>query len=173
MAEISNCLLILIGFTYQIKILSFQKRILMKNFKLIIGVIICISLITSCKKTVTDDTAKFIGTWAGTFNMNPGAGSGSPSSNSINIAITKGTAVNQIILTQTGSTVSRTANANGNGYTYVEFNSTSTTQGITISMKMNGSGSLSGTTITESGTEVITVAGVDYPGTWSSTMTKQ
>jgi hypothetical protein len=144
----------------------------MKNYKLIIGVIICISLITSCKKTVTDDAAKFIGTWAGTFSMNvPGAGA--PSSNSTNVAITKGTSDNQIILTQTGSTASRTANVKGNVYTYVEINSTTTTQGITISMKMNGSGTLSGTTITESGTVVITMGGADYPGTWSSSMTKQ
>jgi len=144
----------------------------MKNFRLIIGVIICISLITSCKKTVTDDTAKFIGIWAGTFSMNvPSAGS--PSSTSTTVAITKGSADNQIILTQTGSTATRTANVNGNGYTYVEISTTTTTQGITISMKMNGSGTLSGTTISETGTVVITMAGVDYSGTWSSSMTKQ
>lgn len=144
----------------------------MKNFKFVIGAIICISLITSCKKTTTDDTAKFIGTWVGTFSMNVPL-PGSPSSDSTNVAITKGTADNQIILTQTGSTASRTANVKGNGYTYVEINSTTTTQVIYISMKMNGSGTLSGTTITESGTVVITMGGVDYPGTWSGTMTKQ
>ena len=144
----------------------------MKNFKLFIGALLLVVLVISCKKAVTDDTLKFIGTWTGTNNeIVPGLGSNS--SNPVSLTITKGTTADQIVLTQTGTTKVRTANASGSGYTYVEYTGTSTSQGITVSMKMNGSGTLNGSVITESGTVVYTLGGQNYPGTWSSTITKQ
>jgi hypothetical protein len=144
-----------------------------KGTALFIGGILLISLVISCTKEKTDDRDKFIGSWAGTINLVvPGLSSNT--SNAESLVITKGTASdNQIILTQTGSTMVPTGKVSGNTYTYDEYNVTSSYSGITITAKFNGTGTISGNAITESGTIVYNMGGIVYPGTWSSTLTKQ
>jgi hypothetical protein len=66
-----------------------------------------------------------------------------------------------------------TAVVNGNSYKYDEYTVSTAIGDITISMKFNGTGNLSGNVISESGTVNYTLAGVSYPGTWSSTLNKQ
>lgn len=100
-------------------------------------------------------------------------GLGSNTSKAETLTITKGTTSNQIILTQTGSTLVLTANVSSSKYTYVEYTQSATVQGITVSTTFDGTGTLSGTTITESGTLTYTLSGTSYPGTWTSTLTKQ
>ena len=145
----------------------------MKNFKMFLGTLLLVSLFISCKKEATDNRPQFVGTWNGTNSMIV-SGLNSNTSNAVSITIAEGTGnSNQIILTQTGSTVARTAVVNGNSYKYDEYTGTTSLGDLTISMKINGTGTLNGNVISESGTVTITVAGVDYPGTWSSTLNKQ
>ncbi len=143
----------------------------MKNFKLFISAFLLITLITSCKKEVTDDRDKFIGTWKGTVNTTV-SGLGINSSDPSTQIITKGT-VNpkQIIFTEAGQT--STANVNGNAYTYDEYTQTETVQGQTVSVKVTGNGSINGNVLTESGTIKVYLLGQEYPGSWSSTLNKQ
>ena len=143
----------------------------MKNFKLFTSAFLLITLITSCKKEVTDDRDKFIGTWKGTVNMTV-SGLGITSSDPSTQIITKGT-VNpkQIIFTEAGQ--ASTANVNGNAYTYDDYTQTETVQGQTVSMTVTGNGSITGNVLTESGTVKVYLSGQEYPGSWSSTLNKQ
>jgi hypothetical protein len=144
----------------------------MKNFKIAIFAVLIISSIISCKKDTTDERDKFIGTWIGIINsIVPGMGSNT--SKLETLTITKGTASNEINLTQTGSTLILTANVSSSNYTYVEYTQSATGGGITVSTTYDGTGTLNGFTITESGTLTYTIAGTPYPGTWSSTLDKQ
>ena len=143
----------------------------MKNFKLFISAFLLITLITSCKKEVTDDRDKFIGTWKGTVNMTV-SGLGINSSDPSTQIVTKGTVnLKQIIFTEAGQT--STANVNGNAYTYDEYTQTETVEGKTVSVKVTGNGSINGNVLTESGTIKVYVLGQEYPGSWSSTLNKQ
>ena len=145
----------------------------MKNFKLLFAAIMVVSVIASCKKETTDDRAKFIGTWSGTINLIIPDLSLNGNKAEL-LTISAGTASsNQIILTQTGSTIVPTGNVSGNSYTYNEYTSTAISNGITITSKFNGTGTLTGNTITESGTIVYTIGTATYSGTWSSSLTKQ
>ena len=139
--------------------LIFTEVILSISFsRLPLYTILLFSLITSCKKDTTDVRDKFLGTWTGTINLIIPALSTNSSKAEI-LTITAGTAsASQIILTQTGSTVVPTGNVSGSTYTYDEYTST---------------GTISGNTITESGTIVYTIGTATYPGTWSSSLTKQ
>jgi hypothetical protein len=145
----------------------------MKNLKLFFAAALIVTLITSCKKDSTDDRAQFLGTWSGNINLIIPDLSTNASKAEI-LTITAGTAsASQIILTQTGSTVFPTGNVNGNTYTYNEYTSTAVSNGITITSKFNGTGTITGNTITESGTIVYTIGTLVYQGTWSSSLTKQ
>ena len=144
----------------------------MKNFKLFFAAILLISLIASCKKD-TNDRDKFIGTWTGTIHLIvSGMNANTSKAESLTITIGGGSA-SQIILTQAGSTIVPTGKVSGSSYTYDEYTTTATEQGVTVSAKLNGTGSLSGNVITETGTIIYTIQGVVYPGTWSSSLTKQ
>jgi hypothetical protein len=144
----------------------------MKNFKITICAFLLVSSIISCKKDATDERDKFVGTWTGTIDsVVPGLASNT--SKAETLTIKTGTVSNQIILTQTGSTLVLTANVSSSKYTYVEYTQSATAQGITVSTTFDGTGTLSGTTITESGTLTYTISGTSYPGTWTSTLTKQ
>ncbi len=145
----------------------------MKNLSTFLVALLCVTLFNSCKKEATDTRPQFIGTWNGTNSMIVSA-LNSNSSNAVSITIADGTGnSNQIVLSQAGSTVARTAVVNGNSYKYDEYSGTTSLGDLSISMKLNGTGTLNGNVISESGTVVITVAGVDYSGTWSSTLNKQ
>jgi len=145
----------------------------MKNFKLLIGTLLLVVLMVSCKKDATDERDKFIGSYTGTFSL-LGPALNSSSSVVQTLTIAKGSAnISQITLTHAGSTVIPTAAVSGSTYKYDEYTVTSTANNITVTMKLNGTGSLSGTSLAETGTIVYTLAGVDYPGTWSSALIKQ
>jgi hypothetical protein len=145
----------------------------MKKFKLFLSAFLLVSLITSCKKDTTDVRDKFLGTWTGTINLIIPALSTNSGKVEI-MTITAGTAnASQIIFTQTGSTVVPTGNVSGSMYTYDEYTSTAISNGVTITSKFDGTGTLNGNTITESGTIVYTIGTTAYPGTWSSSLTKQ
>lgn len=62
-----------------------------------------------------------------------------------------------------------TANVSGKNYTYDKFTDSETSGGVTTTIEVTGSGSISGTTITESGVYNVIFGGVTYPGTWSCT----
>ena len=147
--------------------------LVMKNFKLFLSAILLVSLITSCKKDTTNVRDKFLGTWTGTINLIiPALGTNGGKVEIL--TITAGTAsASQIILTQTGSTVVPTGNVSGSTYTYDEYSSTAVSNGVTITSKFDGTGTINGNTITESGTIVYIIGTATYPGTWSSSLSKQ
>jgi hypothetical protein len=145
----------------------------MKIYKVFFAAFFLVALITSCKKNTTDDSDKFIGTWTGTIHLIvPGMNANTSKAESLTITIGSASA-SQIILTQAGSIIVPTGKVSGGSYTYDEYTTTATEQGVTVSAKLNGTGSLSGNVITETGTIVYTMQGIVYPGTWSSSLTKQ
>jgi len=144
----------------------------MKNYKIIICAFLLVSSTISCNKKANDERNQFIGTWTGTINsVVPGLDSNTTKAESL--IITKGNKNNQILLSQTGSTIIPTANVSGNTYTYVEYTSSSTSQNITVSMTIDGTGTLNGNIINESGTLTYVISGQSYPGTWTSILVKQ
>jgi hypothetical protein len=91
----------------------------------------------------------------------------------LTITIAKGSGSSQIIVSQANVTTKPTAVVSGNAYTYDEYSISTTVYEMAATMVFNGKGSLSNKTLSESGTVVYTLGGVVYPGTWTTTLTKQ
>ena len=145
----------------------------MKSLKLLLSTLLLVTLLISCKKEATDPRPQFVGTWTGTISLVvPGLNSNTSKAESVTISTGTGNS-NQIIIMQAGSTITMTAVVNGNSYKYDEYTLSSSIGDISVSIKFNGTGTLTGGVISETGTITYTLAGVAYPGTWSSTLNKQ
>lgn len=148
----------------------------MKTIRLLAILWLLTHAFTQCKKddaSGSDQRDKFVGTWKGTSTMvipdlmlNQ--------SESVTYNISKSTVnSNQIIITSPGSSEQLKANVNGNVYTYDDFTYTETDQGMTVVITFKGGGSINGNLINEQGTLKLSVNGMTYNGTWSSTLNKQ
>jgi hypothetical protein len=119
----------------------------------------------------SDARDKFIGTWKGEGTIS--VTSVIDNTDTISHVISKSTVnANQIIISTPGSGSVQTASVEGNTYTYETYTETRTINGITITGEFTGSGTISGNTINESGNVQLTLANITYPGTWTSTLTR-
>jgi len=131
------------------------------------------TVLSSCKKDEDIDARlAFVGTWAGTQTIAIPSLSLSESFD-LSFAISLSADDNKkILLTADGEILKATVS--GSTYTYDKYSYTSDDgNGNTMTVEMQGSGTLAGNKINESGTVRIYYLGAEFPGTWSSTLTKQ
>ncbi len=140
---------------------------------LFISVLAIFTVLSSCKKDEDIDARlAFVGTWAGTQTIAIPSLSLSESFD-LSFAISLSADDNKkILLTADGEILKATVS--GSTYTYDKYSYTSDDgNGNTMTVEMQGSGTLAGNKINESGTVRIYYLGAEFPGTWSSTLTKQ
>lgn len=128
-----------------------------------------IFLFAACSKEAqTDDREKFVGTWDATITVSmPSVGLNE--SDQYTLDISKSTENEKKIIVDTYS-----ANVSGSSYTYDQFTETYTDPTFgPVTFIFNGTGSISGSTINESGTLKTTIQGVQYNGTWTRTLKKK
>jgi len=140
---------------------------------LFISLLAIFTVLSSCKKDEDIDARlAFVGTWAGTQTIAIPSLSLSESFD-LSFAISLSADDNKkILLTADGEILKATVS--GSTYTYDKYSYTSDDgNGNTMTVEMQGSGTLAGNKINESGTVRIYYLGAEFPGTWSSTLTKQ
>jgi len=153
----------------------------MKKFNFLFGAMLLLAIVGSCKKDeAVDERDKFVGTWKGTTTTSvPDLSINDTKPITLTISKNK---INPKQLDITDGEDSYTAIVNGNTYTYNDFTWTGTIEledeegnpyTVTASYKMTGTGSINGSSITESGTIRLFVVGEEYPGAWSRTLVKQ
>lgn len=145
----------------------------MKKSFLFLSIALLSIVFVSCKKddAPVDARDQFVGRWFGNFTFSiPAAGVND--TDTLSHIITKNPAIaNQIIIDSV-----QYATVNGNSFTYLPYTDSETdpTTGAVTTFTFNGSGSIAnGTTMTETGTIIITSSGVTLNGTFSANLTKQ
>jgi len=145
----------------------------MKNITLISIVIIV--LMAGCKKDETsppvDARDKYVGVWKGNTTLSIPALDFSETIEGTQTISLSSTNSQRILITSSGEVMY--ADMNGNSYVYQEYTITDAYEGETWVEQYNGTGTLNGTTLTETGTVKISYMGETYNGTWTCTMTKQ
>jgi hypothetical protein len=138
-----------------------------KSFSIFLSVVF-ISIFVSCskEKVAVDPRDKFIGEWSGTITLTVPSANFTDTDDLTHTIKKDETNPNQIIIDNEQKAV-----VSGNTYTYIPFTETSTNPPGTISF--TGTGTLSGTTLSESGTISGNISGVPITGTWSSSLTKK
>lgn len=131
-------------------------------------------LMTSCKKDEekkVDDRDQFVGTYFGSLTINVPAMESTDTLNGVIIIIAKSSEASKIVISD--GTEIRKAVVSGNKYEYEKFTKTVIVEGTTITMELTGSGTIKNGKITESGPMTISFLSASYPGTWTSSFTKQ
>lgn len=138
-----------------------------KSFQLLL-VFAFFGLFAACtkEKVAVDPREKFIGEWSGTITITVPAANFTDTDDLTHTIKKDDTNPNQIIIDDTQKAV-----VSGNTYTYIPFTETSTNPPGTITF--TGTGTLSGTTLNESGNISGNVSGIPVSGTWSSSLTKK
>jgi len=151
------------SYFYKYKLLLTMKKL----FTLFLSVSV-VSIFASCskEKIAVDPRDKFVGEWSGTITITVPAANFTDTDDLTQIIKKDETNPNQIIINDEQKAV-----VSGNTYTYIPFTETSTNPPGTISF--TGTGTLSGTTLSESGTISGNISGVPITGTWSSSLTKK
>jgi hypothetical protein len=138
-----------------------------KSFNLFLSIaFIAIFAACSKEKVAVDPREKFLGEWSGTITLTVPSANFTDTDEITHTIKKDDSNPNQIIIDDEQKAV-----VSGNTYTYIPFTETSTNPPGTISF--TGTGTLSGTTLTESGTISGNVSGVPVNGTWSSSLTKK
>ena len=130
-------------------------------------------LITSCKKDEeekVDDRDQFVGTYSGSQTLIIPALEMTETVEGI-ITITKSSEASKIIITD--DTEIRKAYVTGNKYVYEKYSYTENVEGTTITLELTGTGTFKDGQITESGAATVSMMGMSFPGTWTSTFSKQ
>jgi hypothetical protein len=140
---------------------------------LFISFLAIFTILSSCKKEEdVDPRLAFVGSWAGTQTIAI-TSLGLSDSFNFNQTISLSADDNKkILLTSDGEILKATVS--GSSYTYDKYSYTSDDgSGNTMTIEMQGTGTISGNKINETGTVKLYYLGGEYPGTWSSTLTKQ
>ena len=140
---------------------------------LFISILAIFTILSSCKNDEdVDARLAFVGTWAGTQTLAIPSLTLSETFD-VNFAISLSSDDNKkILLTSDGEILKATVS--GSTYTYDKYTYTSDDgSGNTMTVEMQGTGTISGNKINETGTVRIYYMGAEFPGTWSSTLTKQ
>jgi|GEM_PF-1441669 len=135
--------------------------------KLLFMVLAINVLFAGCKKDEesTDTRAQFVGSYNSTLTIKVPALMWDESFTHVYSFAKSAEAGKLTVTDDTGGVM--TATVSGNGYTYDKHTVSQTTGGVTTTIEVTGTGSISGTTITESGAYNVLYAGTTYPGTWS------
>jgi hypothetical protein len=140
---------------------------------LFISILAIFTVLSSCKKDEdVDARLAFVGTWAGTQTLAIPSLTLSETFD-VNFAISVSSDDSEkILLTSDGEILKATVN--GSTYTYDKYTyTTDDGSGNTMTVEMQGTGTISGNKINETGTVRLYYMGAEFPGTWSSSLTKQ
>jgi hypothetical protein len=140
---------------------------------LFISILAIFTVLSSCKKDEdVDARLAFVGTWAGTQTLAIPSLTLSETFD-VNFAISVSSDDSKkILLTSDGEILKATVS--GSTYTYDKYTyTTDDGSGNTMTVEMQGTGTISGNKINETGTVRLYYMGAEFPGTWSSSLTKQ
>jgi hypothetical protein len=140
---------------------------------LFISILAIFAVLSSCKKDEdVDARLAFVGTWAGTQTLAIPSLTLSETFD-VNFAISVSSDDSKkILLTSDGEILKATVS--GSTYTYDKYTyTTDDGSGNTMTVEMQGTGTISGNKINETGTVRLYYMGAEFPGTWSSSLTKQ